>query len=163
MGLHAGLHAGGLLHLLGLAAVILDLIPVLHNRLVAAPPQSHVDGGPGVLIVLSVGLPVHTDSDAQGHRHIVADIYSLYILQDGEMLLLHLQHVLPLHHKEVFVLFQLLYNALQAPDVLVDLPVNQGDQEGSPNLLHALQCLVIIIQVNQSGHQLLIIHLLPVL
>ena len=64
MGFHACLYAGGLFHLLSLAAVILDLIQILHYRLVAAPAQGHINRGSGILIVLSVAFPVHSDSDA---------------------------------------------------------------------------------------------------
>ena len=62
--LHPGLHPGSLLLLLGLAAEILDLLPVLQNSLITAPPQSHVHGHAGQLIILTVAVPVHAKADA---------------------------------------------------------------------------------------------------
>ena len=63
MGLYPGLHPGCLLHLLGLAAIILNLIRILDHCLVAAPSQGHVNGRPGIFIILAVAVTVHTDTD----------------------------------------------------------------------------------------------------
>ena len=36
------------------------------------------------------------------------------------------------------------------------------DRQGTPHLFHTFQCLVVIVQVNESGHQLLVVNLLHV-
>ena len=163
VGLHAGLHPGGLLHLLGFAAVILNLIRILHHRLVASAAQGHVDGGSGILVVLAVGVAVHTDPDAQGHRHVVADVDGLYVLQNGEPVLLDPGNVLLLDGKEIFVLLHLFHDAVHTGDIFVDLAVDEGGQQGAPHFLHALQRLIVVVQVNEPGHQLLVVDLLHVL
>ena len=61
--LYPGLHPGGLLHLLGLTAIILNLVGVLDHCLVTAPSQGHVYGCPGIFIILAVAVAVHTDTD----------------------------------------------------------------------------------------------------
>ena len=162
MGLHAGLHAGGLLKLLRLAAIIADLGAVLDYRLITAPAQRHIDRCPGKLIIAAIAVAVHPHADTQRNRHIIADIDCLHLLQKGKAILLKNLGRLLLYDKQILILFQLLDNPVQVCDVLVDLPIDQGGQERAAHLLHTLQRLVIIIQINQSGHQLLPVDLLLV-
>ena len=63
MGLHAGLYTGGFLLLLGLAAVILNAAAILHNSLVAAAAQRHINGNAGRIIVLRIAVAIHADTD----------------------------------------------------------------------------------------------------
>ena len=112
VGLYPGLYPGGLLQLLGLAAVVGDLGSVLHHRLVAAAAQSHVNGCSGVLVVSDIGLSVHTHTDTQRHSHLVADVDRFNLLQKGEPLLLKLLRILLLNDKEIFVFFQFLHNTV---------------------------------------------------
>ena len=64
VGLHTGFHAGGLLHLLRLAAEVLNPLPILYHSLVASASQSHIDGDTGVIVALAVTLPVHAEANA---------------------------------------------------------------------------------------------------
>ena len=139
MGLHAGLHAGILLHLLALAAIVGDALRRLDDGLVAAPAQGQIDGIAGEFIVLGIGQAVQPYADADGHRHLVADIDRLDLLQQVEAGLLELGHRPLAHDGQVLVLLQLLADAVEGGDVFVHLPVDQRNQKGAAHLFHAVQ------------------------
>ena len=136
---------------------------VLDHRLVSAPSQGHIDGRPGKFVVLHVGLPVHAQTDAQGHCHLIADIDGLYLLKDGKTILPERLHVFLLDGKKVLVLLNLLYHPVQTGNVLADLSVDEGRQKGTAHLLHALQCLVVVVQIDQAADHLLVVDLLLIL
>ena len=56
VGFHTGLHTGGLLHLLGLAAKIGDLLALPDNNLIAAAGQRQINSNPRKLVILRKGL-----------------------------------------------------------------------------------------------------------
>ena len=64
------------------------------------------------------------------------------------------------HDYQIFVLLKLLTDTIQRCDIFVYLTVDQRDQKGSSDLLHALQRLVIIIQINERHRKRLVVHLL---
>ena len=68
--------------------------------------------------------------------------------------------MLLLNHEKVFILFRLFDNPVQSPDILVNLPVNKGCQKRTANLLHTFQSLIIVVQINQTGHHLFLCDLL---
>ena len=109
--------------MLGLSAEVGNILPFLDNHLVAAPGQGQVDGDPGVIVILGERRPAVAQADTQGHRHLVADIYSLHILQDLKFILPHDRQILFLNRDEILVLLHLLHDSAQGSDILVDLPV----------------------------------------
>ena len=150
LGLHTGLYPGVLLHGLGLASEVLDALACLQHHLIAAPAQSQVQTGPCRLVAGLIGLRLHAHADAEGQRQVVSDIDGLYVLQDGEAVLHHLMDV-PVHHQEnVFVLFQLLYDALHGGNVVADLSVHKGCEQGPADLLHPFHGLIVIVQADES-------------
>src|SRR5699024_3469722 len=82
MGFYTGLYTGALAHLLRFTTEISHLIPVLDHHLVTAAPQSQVNGNTGIFVILGVTGGVNANTDADGHRHVISYIDSLYILQD---------------------------------------------------------------------------------
>ena len=157
MRLHPRLHAGVLFHLLALSAIIADLLRRLHHRLVSAAPQCHINGCPRKLKILGIGQAVQTDSYADGDSHLVSDVHGLHIVQNLETLFAHLRHSPLTQDRQILVLLQLSADAVEAGNVFVHLPVDQRDQKGTANLFHALQRLIIIIQIDQTDRKGLVI------
>ena len=155
----AGFNTGRLLKLLGFSAVIADSRSVLDYSLIAAPAQSHVNGGSGIFVVRYIAGSVHTHTDAERNRHLVPDINSLNIFQKRKTVLLNLFRILLLDDKKIFILLELLNNPIHIGDIFVNLTVNQCRKKGASHLFHALQRLFIIIEINQARYQLLVINL----
>ena len=127
MCLYTRLYTRCLFELLGFSAEIEDLSAILYYSLIPAAPKGHIDSDPGILIILRIGITVHTDTDTQRHSHLISDINCLYFLQQAEALRLKTRHVTLLDGKEVFILFQLFDDSVDAGDIFVDLPVDQGN------------------------------------
>ena len=62
------------------------------------------------------------------------------------------------HDNKIFVLFQLPCNPAIGSHIAIDLSVDQRREKGSPDVLHAFQCLVIIIDIDQPRRHGLVIH-----
>ena len=60
---HTGLHTGGLLHLLSLAANVGDIIAIFDYYLIAATSQCHLNGNSGILIILNISGSIQTYSN----------------------------------------------------------------------------------------------------
>ena len=160
MRLHPRLHSCIFLYLLALAAVIGNALRRLDDRLIAAASQRKINGIARELIVLGIGQSVETDTDAERHRHLVSDVDRLHFLQQIKAALLQLcNHLLPENDK-IFVLLELLADAVIAGNVFVDLTVDQRDQQRTSDLLYALERFLVVVEVNHSHGKTLVIHLL---
>ena len=154
------LDAGRLLKLLRFSAVILNPASIFQNCLISATTKCHINRNTRIIIILRVSVSIHTDANAQRHRHLISDVDGLYILQNRESLLLKLLNIFLLDDKEILVFLQRLYHTVHRTDVLVDLSVNQSCQQRTTYFLHTLKCLIVIVEVDQSGNHLLIRDLL---
>ena len=112
-----------------------------------------------VFIILKIAGSVHTNPDAEGDRHFVADIDRFHIVQDMEALLLQLLQRAVFHQEKVFVFFQLFDEAVKFGKIPADLPVDQRDQKRPAHILHTLQRFVIIIQIGKTEHHFSSSHL----
>jgi hypothetical protein len=74
------------------------------------------------------------------------------------MILLHLMEIKIFNNDKVAVFLQLLNNSVHPRHILVDLPVNQRNQKRLPDLLNTFDDLVVVVNIDQSGHQLLILN-----
>ncbi len=160
MRLYTRLHSCILLYLLALSAVIGGAFRRLDHRLIAAAPQCKVDGIPGKLVILRIGKAVQTNTDTDGHRHLVADVHRLDILQQVKPGFLQLRHGFLAHDHKIFVFLKFFHNSVQRGDILVHLSVDQCDQERSSDLLHTLQRLLVVVQIQKPHCKALIVHLL---
>ena len=160
LGLYTGFHAGIFLHLLALAPIIGDTLRRLDHRLVAAAPQRQVDSVPGKFIILRIGQTIQTHANTHGHCHLVSDVDRLYLFQQVKPVLLKLGYRFFPQDHQILVLLHLLADAVQPGDILIHLPVDQGDEQGTPYLLHALQRLLIVVQIDHPHRQALVIHFL---
>ena len=70
-----------------------------------------------------------------------------------------MQRRLLAHDDEIFIFLQLPADAVQRGNVLIHLPVDQRDQQRSSDFFHALQRLVIVVQIDQAHRQRLVVHL----
>ena len=154
------LDTGRFFQLLRFAAVVADLRAILDDRLIAAASQRHINRRSRILIVADVAVAVHTHADTQRDSHIISDINRLDILQDRKAALLNLFRVLLLDHKQILVIFQLLDDTFHRHKILRNFPVNQGNQQGTAYLLDTLQRLVVVVEINKSRHQTLVVDLL---
>ena len=159
MGLYTRFHAGILLHLLALSAIIADLFGRLHHRLITAASQGQIDRRPGKFIILRIGESVQADPDADRNRHFVADIDRFHIIKDIKTLLAHLRHRLFAQDHEVFILLHLPADPIKTSHILIDFSVDQRDQKGAPHFFHTFKRLVIIVQIDRSHSQGLVIIL----
>ena len=154
------LDTGRFFQLLRFAAVVADLRAILDDRLIAAASQRHINRRSRILIVADVAVAVHTHTDTQRDSHIISDINRLDILQDRKAALLNLFRVLLLDHKQILVIFQLLDDTFHRHKILRNFPVNQGNQQGTAYLLDTLQRLVVVVEIDKSRHQTLVVDLL---
>ena len=154
------LDTGRFFQLLRFAAVVADLRAILDDRLIAAASQRHINRRSRILIVADVAVAIHTHTDTQRDSHIISDINRLDILQDRKAALLNLFRVLLLDHKQILVIFQLLDDTFHRHKILRNFPVNQGNQQGTAYLLDTLQRLVVVVEINKSRHQTLVVDLL---
>ena len=63
LGLYPCFYTGGLLHLLGLAAVVGNVVAVFDNNLVTAASQSHLYGNSGIFIILQIIRSIQANTD----------------------------------------------------------------------------------------------------
>ena len=159
VGLHTGLHTGILLHLLAFTAVVSDTFRGLDNGLVTAPPQRQIYGIAGKFIILGIGESVQTHTDADGYCHLIADVDRLDLLQKVKTGFLQLGYHALAHNQQILVFLQLFADSVKSRNIFVDFSVYQCNQQGPADLFHAIQRLVIIVQVNHPHGQTLVIHL----
>ena len=147
------------LYLLAFSAVVCHVLRRLNHRLIAASAKRKIDGISRKLIILRIGKPIKPHTNTQRHRHLVADIDRLHILQHIKPVFFKLCHrFLPQNH-QILVLLQLLRYSVQRGNILIHFSVNQCDQERTPYLLHALKRLVIVIKINKPHRKTLVINL----
>ena len=82
------------LHLLTLAAIVGHALRSLDYSLVTATSQSQIDGVTGKLIVLRIGQTIQPYAHADGHCHLIANIYCLNLFQQFKAVLLQLRYSL---------------------------------------------------------------------
>ena len=157
--LHARLYSRIFLHLLALAAIIRNIFRRLYNGLIAAPSKRQIDRISCKLVILRIGQPVKPHTDTQCDCHLIADVDRLHILQHIKPVLLKLRHRLFPHNHQILILLHLLGDAVQRGNIFIDFSVYQGDQKGTPDLLHALQRLIVIIQINKPHRKALVVNL----
>ena len=156
MRLDSRLNAGIALHLLGLAAVVRNLILLLDHDLITASPQCKVNCRTGVLIALVVRGTADSYTDTQGYRHLIADLDRLDILQDAEFVLSQLLQIFIFEYNEIFVFLNLPHQSIHFGKVLVYLTVDQSNQQGTLHVLDAVQCLIIVVNIDQRCHLFLL-------
>ena len=61
--LHPGFYSGGFFHLLCFAAKIGDTVTVLNYHLVTATSQCHLNGNPGIFIILKISGRIQSNTD----------------------------------------------------------------------------------------------------
>ena len=160
MGFDPCLHSGVFLHRLGLAAKILDMLPILHDHLVAAASKGKVDGNTGIFGIFNIRTGIITDTDTDGHCHFIADIDRL---QDIKALLFQLFQRFSPHDKKVFVLLQPPEHTVKPAEILIHLTFYQRSQQRTAHRLDALHDLLIIIQIKKSGNHRLVFTFADVL
>ena len=126
MSFYSCLDTGILLYLLALAAVVGNALRRLDDRLVTAASQRQINGGTGKLVVLRIGQSIQTDTDTDGHRHLVADVHRLDLFQQIKTVLLQLCHCFFPHDYQILVLLQLLADTIQCRNVFIYLTVDQA-------------------------------------
>ena len=159
MGFYTGFYTGTLAHLLGLPAKVGHLVTVFDHYLVAAPAKSQVNGNTGILIILGIAWGIDTDTNTDGHCHIVTDINRLYILQDIEPFFLQFLQRTLAHDKNKFIFLQLLDQTVYLTEILIQLSLYQSHQKRPSYFFYAVQGLLIVVQIQQSRYQLLIFFL----
>ena len=163
VGHDAGLYLGALFGGLGAAAVELEIVPVLHHRLIAAPAQRHFQRQIGVFeqAVKAVAVPAHADgqrgADAAAlHRADAVQHVELLLGVGGEILLLHHEQI------PVAVIAQQQAAAVGAPVVELSLDIRQQRRALAFRTgLH--QILVVVDHQNRhggTGHVQRLAHLL---
>ena len=156
--LHSGLNTGALLHLLALTAIIGNILRYLHHRLVTAASQRNINRITGKLIILRIAESVKSHTDADRHSHLITDIDRLDIFQQIKAAFLQLHGCLLAHDHKILVLLQLPADSVKCSNILIHLTIDQGDQQGAPHFFHALQRFIIIIQIDQTYGQRLVVH-----
>ena len=129
MCLHTCLHTGILAHLLGFPAKICHALFVLDHHLVTAAAKGKVNGDSGVLIILGIAGRIDTDTDTDGHCHVVSDVDGFYVFQNIETFLLQFLQRTLAHHKYKLVFFQLLHKTVYLAEILVQLSFYQSNQK----------------------------------
>ncbi len=157
---YTGLYAGIFLYLLALTAIVGNTFRCLDNCLVTTTTQRKINGISCELIVLCIAKSVQTNTDTNGHRHLITDINRLNLFQKVKSGFLKLCDCLLPENNEILVLLQLFADAIQTGNILIDLSVNQCGQKGTAYLFYAFQGLLIIVQINHSGRKALIVHFL---
>ena len=160
MSFYSCLDTGILLYLLALAAVVGNALRRLDDRLVTAASQRQINGGTGKLVVLRICQSIQTDTDTDGHRHLVADVHRLDLFQQIKTVLLQLCHCFFPHDYQILVLLQLLADTIQCRNVFIYLTVDQSNQQGSADFLDALQGFLVVVQIDHAYGQALVIHFL---
>ena len=155
--LHPRLDPGIFLRLKRLSAPIGNGLAVLYGSLVSSPAKSHLHGYSGIFIILAERNAVQSDPDTDSQCHTVPDIDAFDILQNLKPILFQPFQGGILQHQEVFVLFQLSHDPVKIRKVFSHATVNQSDQQGTPDLLHAFQCLFIIVQIGQAYNKFFIL------
>ena len=125
MGFDPGLDTCIFFYLLALAAVVIDLVGHLDYRLVTAASQCKVDRRAGKFVILCINQTVQTNTNAQCHRHLIANVDRLYILKQFKALLLHLHYGFFLQNNQIFILFDILADSVEAGNIFVYFSVNQ--------------------------------------
>ena len=145
-----GLHLGALLGALGPAAVKLEVQPVLHHRLVAAPAQSHLQGQGRVFEqgVEAVGVPAH--ADGQGSRH-AAGRHLPHGIQHGEAVLGIVGIAALLEHEQIPVPVIVQHQAVGPGGPLIQLLLQLGQHRRALALRAGLHQVLIVIH-HQDGH-----------
>ena len=151
VGHNAGFYLGALLGGLGAAAVELEVVAVLHHRLVAAAAQGHLQRQIGVLeqAFKAVAVPAHAD----GQRGTdAAALHGAHCVQHVELLLGIDGEVLLLHHEQipVPVIAQQQRAASGAPVVELALDIRQ--QRRAFALRAGLHQILIVVD-HQNGHR----------
>ena len=154
------LDTGALFDLLGLAAVVNDVVGHLDDRLISASSERKVNRVARELIVLRVGQPVHADADAERDRHFVADVHCFDVGKELEMRLLQLSQRLLPQNDQVLVLLDLAADAVDRRNIFVDLTVDQGSQERTADIFHAVKRFFVIVHVDEADDNALVIHFL---
>ena len=158
--LDAGFHPGGLLGTGALAAEIGHIVSVLHGYLITAASERQTNGHLCIFKGIQETLLGGTDADGQGHGDLISHIQILYIIQQGETVILQGLHVFLAEDEKILVILQMLYDGVDVGQVHVDLPVNQRIQDRMLYLLQGIHDLIIIVDIDQAGDHLLIIGLL---
>ena len=76
------------------------------------------------------------------------------------MILLHLQQGFLAENDQIFILFYLAGNTVIGQDILADLPVDQSGQQGPSDVLHGLHGFLIVIDVDKTYGQALVVNFL---
>ena len=158
--LYPCLHAGCLLHLLCLAAVIHNISGHLHNRLITASSKGQIDRVSCKLIILCVRQAIHAKTDAQRNGHLIADVYRFRFGEKGKMRLLQLRQCFLAENNQVTILLHLTADSVNGCDVFVDLTVNQRNQNGFTNILQPIQSLIVVIDIDKTYDNALVVHFL---
>ena len=102
---------------------------ILYNYLITASSEGQVYGISRIYVVFIILIALYTNSDTECDRHLVADLYSLDLIEHLELVLLHAVKVLVLEHHEVFVVFYLSDKSVILGKVLVYTPVDKCNEQ----------------------------------
>ena len=141
---------------LRLASEIRHLFLGLYNRLVAAAAECHINRGPGILVVCAIFRCPVSQSDTECYCHLIADIYLTNLIQDRKAVIQHFLKVFLLKHKEILIFLDFFDESVYRADIAVNLSIHKRGQERTPDFLHLLQNLVIVINIDQTTDDMLI-------
>ena len=154
MSLYSGFYSGLLFHSLSLAAEVPDIILSLYHSLISASSKRHIHSHPCKFIVSCKILTSVSYTDTQSDTHFIADIYSLYILQDVKPYTYCRVQVFFIYNKEKLILLKFFYNTVESVYILIYLPVNQSLQKRASYLFHAFHGLIVVVHIHKSDYKL---------
>ena len=120
---------------------------ILYNYLITASSEGQVYGISRIYVVFIILIALYTDSDTECDRHLVADLYSLDLIEHLELVLLHAVKVLVLEHHEVFVVFYLSDKSVILGKILVYTPVDKCNEQRPLYVLYAVERLIIVVNI----------------
>ena len=79
-----------------------------------------------------------------------------HIVHNVKTLFLELAQILVLEDHEILILLQLFHNAFHTGNVFVDLSLDERTQQRLPHFLDALQCLIVVVNIDQAADHALL-------
>ena len=147
-----GLHAGALLHHLGLAAVELHVFVDIDRRLVAAAAEGQIQTGLGLLSPLTHRRAVGGDADAQRDRNLVAGPQRPHFVENVEFLGDHPVQVRAGKNAHVGIIRILAQKTVHAAAPGQQMLVGFRPQRVALGFIEPLQHIFEIVDLNEADH-----------
>ena len=153
------LHSCIFLHLLALTAEVGNTFRRFDDDLIAATAECQINGSSCKFIILSIGKSVRTDSHTECDRHIVTDVDRLDIFQQVKAVFLQPFQRLFANDDEKFIFFHLLHNTVIGCKIFIEFSLDQRRQKGTSDFLDALEGFLVIVYIQKSDTEGLVIVL----